>query len=274
MSETIPDLAPVTPEPQTTPTPAAPADNGAPEQVHATPPAETHGTEQQPPDPDTQEPDAEKEPSQSELNRKARNRERWQRMREASDEAARLRAELARYKPEPIDYSRVEDPDEALALRTAAKVTERLGADVEARATHAEHQAQRVLQENVEAVFSDGRERMPDFDQVVTERTPVHQHAVPFIAQSERGAEVLYHLGKNPAAAADLYQKFASNPAQALIELGRIEARIATPAPKAVSKAPRPAPAITGGSSPPAFDASRASVDDMAAELKAAGLIR
>jgi hypothetical protein len=274
MSDTIPEQAPVTPAPETTQTPAAPPDSGAHEQASATP-AETPGQEQQPtPDPGTQEPDAEEKPSQSELSRKARNRERWQRMREASEEAARLRAELARYRHEPIDYSRVDDPDEALALRTAAKVKESLAGDVEARAHHAEAQAQRVLAENVDAMYADGRERMPDFDQVVTARTPVHQDAVPFIAESERGAEVLYHLGRNPQVALDLYQKFSSNPAQALIELGRIEARIATPAAKAVTKAPRPAPAITGGSSPPSFDASRASVADMAAELRAAGLIR
>jgi hypothetical protein len=163
---------------------------------------------------------------------------------------------------------------EALALRTAAKVKESLAGDVESRVQYAEAQAQRALAENVEAVFSDGRERMPDFDQVVTQQTPVHQNAVPFIAESERGAEILYHLGKNPAAARDLWQKFETAPAQALMELGRIEARIATPAAKTVSKAPRPAPAITGGSSPPAFDAARASVSDVAAQLRQLGVIK
>lgn len=272
MSEATSELAPVTPAPETTP--AAPAVKGANEQA-SVPPAETHGQETAPPDPDAQEPEAEKEElSPSELRRKERNRERWQRMREASEEAARLRAELARWKPEPVDYSRVEDPDEALALRTAAKVRESLAGDVEARASHAQQLAERALAENVEAIYQDGRERMPDFDQVVTDRTPVHRNAVPFIAESERGSELLYHLGKNPQVALDLYRKFDASPAQALVELGRIEARLSVPAPKTASKAPRPVPAITGGSSPPAFDASQASVDDMAAQLRKAGLIR
>ena len=261
MSDVTPELSPDTAAPETTP--AAPAVNGADEQDSVTP-AETHGQETAPPDPDAQETDAEKELSPSEQRRKERNRERWQRMREASEEAARLRAELARWKPEPVDYSRVEDPDEALAMRTAAKVRESLAGDVEARASHAEQMAQRALAENVEAIYQDGRERMPDFDTVVTDRTPVHANAVPFIAESERGSEVLYHLGKNPQVALDLYRKFDANPAQALIELGRIEARLSVPAPKTVSKAPRPVPAISGGSSPPAFDATQASVADMA----------
>lgn len=272
MSDTTTELAPDTPAPETIP--AAPEDNGATVQESAAPASEPGNDPQPTPDPHKQEPDAEKEPSQAESNRKQRNRERWQRMREASEEAARLRAELARYRPEPIDYSRVDDPDEALALRTAAKIRESLAGDVETRAQYAEQQAQRALAENVEAVFSDGRERMPDFDQVVTERTPVHASAVPFIAESERGAEVLYHLGKNPQVASDLYQKFATNPAQALMELGRIEARISVPASKPVSKAPPPAKIVTGGSNPPSFDPSRASVSDMAAELRKAGVIR
>lgn len=271
MSDTAPELAQVTPAPETTP--VAPTDSGAPEQATTTP-AETHGNEQQTPDPASQEPEAEKEPSESELKRKQRNRERWQRMREASEEAARLRAELARYRPEPVDYSRVDDPDEALALRTAAKVKESLAGDVESRVQYAEAQAQRALQENVEAVFADGRERMPDFDQVVTPQTPVHANAVPFIAESEAGAEILYHLGKNPTVARDLWHKFQTAPAQALIELGRIEARIAKPAANSVSKAPPPAKIVTGGSNPPSFDPQRASVSDMAAELRKAGVIR
>jgi hypothetical protein len=168
----------------------------------------------------------------------------------------------------------VDDPDEALALRTAAKVRESLSSDVEARAREADYAAQRALTENIEATISDGRERMPDFDQVVTDRTPVHANAVPFLVESEKGADLLYHLGKNPDIARTLYQTFDRDPARALIELGRLEARISVPTSKPVSKAPPPAKIVTGGSNPPSFDPSRASVSDMAAELRKAGVIR
>ena len=270
MSDTTPAPAQVTPD-----TPAALTDTGAPKQ-DATPAIEPGHTGEQNPAPETV-PDTEddKKVSQWELNRKARNQERWRAMKASQEEAARLRAELARYKaPQNLDYSRIEDPDEALALRTAAKVRESMAGDIEVRAQSAAQEADRVMAENVAAMLEDARERMPDFDQVVTHQTPIHANAVPFIAESERGAEIVYHLGKNPQVARDLWQKFQSNPAQALIELGRIEARIAAPPVRTASKAPRPAPAISGGSSPPSFDPSQASVADMAAEMRKLGLIR
>ena len=273
MSDTNPAPAQVTPE-----TPATTAETVT--QQDTTPAAEpgpdsrSDDTASKAEAPETPEPEK-KEESQREQKRRERNRERWARMKEASADAERLRAELYRYRmASHVDLSQVDDPDEALALRTAAKVRESLAGDVEARASQADQAAHRALAENVEATFDDGRERMPDFDQVVTERTPVHPNAVPFLAESERGADILYHLGKNPDVARSLYQTFARDPARALIELGRLEAKISAPAARSVSKAPPPAKIVTGGSNPPAFDPSRASVADMAAEMRKLGLIR
>lgn len=228
--------------------------------------------------PETETQEAKKdEPSEAELRRKQRNRERWQAMqnerREALAEVARLKAELQRAR-QPIDYSQIEDPDEAMALRTAQKVRELQAGDYEAQAKQHQQRADTAIYEAWEAVKADARERMPDFDAVVTPQTPIHQNAAPFIVESDKGAELAYYLGKNPDVAMSLYQKFETAPAQALIELGRLEARLSSPPPKPVSQAPKPAPMLQGSASPPAFDPFRAGVGDLQAELRKAGVIR
>lgn len=215
--------------------------------------------------------------------RQERNRDRWQAFKQAKEVLpARLESlekEVARLRgTAPPDFSQIVDPNEELAERTAWKVQQRQAADSEAR-LNSERQTAAVEQTRAMAAAweeskQEARERIPDFDQVVTDATPIHQRAAPFIVESEKGAEIAYYLGKNPKAANDLFEKFNTAPAQALIELGRIEARLTAPAPKTLSTAPKPAPTLGGGANPLQFDAARASVDDMAARLRASGLIR
>ena len=215
--------------------------------------------------------------------RQERNRDRWQAFKQAKEVLpARLESlekEVARLRgTAPPDFSQIVDPNEELAERTAWKVQQRQAADSEAR-LNSERQTAAVEQTRAMAAAweeskQEARERIPDFDQVVTDATPIHQRAAPFIVESEKGAEIAYYLGKNPKAANDLFEKFNTAPAQALIELGRIEARLTAPAPKTLSTAPKPAPTRGGGANPLQFDAARASVDDMAARLRASGLIR
>ena len=215
--------------------------------------------------------------------RQERNRDRWQAFKQAKEVLpARLESlekEVARLRgTAPPDFSQIVDPNEELAERTAWKVQQRQAADSEAR-LNSERQTAAVEQTRAMAAAweeskQEARERIPDFDQVVTDATPIHQRAAPFIVESKKGAEIAYYLGKNPKAANDLFEKFNTAPAQALIELGRIEARLTAPAPKTLSTAPKPAPTLGGGANPLQFDAARASVDDMAARLRASGLIR
>ena len=220
---------------------------------------------------------AENEPTPGELARKERNRQRWQAMKsersQALSEVARLRAENERLR-KPVDYSQIQDPDEALAARTAAKVRESMAGDTDAAIARNQDTAERALIEAWQTIVEDGRARAPDWDQVVTDATPIHQRMAPFLIESDKGGDIAYWLGKNPQAASDLFQKFEKNPAVALIELGRIEARLGAPSSKPVSTAPRPAPVLAGGSSPPSFDQNHASVSDMASQLRKAGIIR
>lgn len=220
----------------------------------------------------------EKEPT-AEDRRRERNRERWRQMRQTQDDALRraaaAEAELNRIRTgQQPDFSQYTDPEEKLAARTAHMLRQNMAGDHESQAKAAREDAQRAMYEAWNVAKDEARSRMPDFDQVVTDRTPIHQRAAPFIVESEKGAEIAYWLGKNPDAARDLYGKFDSNPAQALVELGRIEARLSAPPPKPVSTAPKPAPTLNGGVSPMAFDPHTASIDDVAAQLRKAGIIR
>ena len=115
---------------------------------------------------------------------------------------------------------------------------------------------------------------MPDFDAVFDAKVPVHERAVRHIVESENAAEIAYYLGKNREEAASLFQAFERDPYSALIRFGQLQAKVSAAPAKSTSTAPKPASVLAGGQSPLGFDASRASVSDMAAHLKKAGLIR
>lgn len=215
----------------------------------------------------------EKGQTEAESRRKQRNQERWRNLSNAARERDLLRAELELLKPKSVDYSQITDPDEALAERTAEKLSERQRASTVERLKHAEHRQAEAMFTAWDEIKAEARERIPDFDTVVNDRTPIHARMAPLIVESENGADIAYWLGKNPDAARNLFNQFETAPQRALIELGRIEARLSAPPPPPVTKAPAPAPVLNGGQNPIQFDAKRASVDDMTAYLKSKGVI-
>lgn len=275
-TETVPAPALVTPAITIPPVSEVKTQESAPEsEQRVTPPdqtTETAGSEK------STEPEKaateEKKPTEAELRRKERNRERWRNMHEAERERDMLKAELALLKPRQTDYSQITDPDELIAERTTDKILDRQRAATEGRLKQAEVRSAEVMLSTWDDMKSEARERIPDFDSVVTDRTPIHPRLAPLIVESEQGADIAYWLGKNPEAARKLYQQFETAPQRALVELGRIEAKLSAPPPKSVTKAPAPAPILSGGANPLQFDPSRASVDDVAAHLKKAGIIR
>ena len=269
---TIP--APVAESPVTTPIPAGAADN-APKSAgddDTIPRVEKPAGETEQDASGAEKPEAKEELTQGELKRRERNKERWQQMKETARRAESAEAELYRlkYTKQP-DFSQIEDPSDELAERTAWKVKQ----------SNAEEQVVRARQDRVSSLAQSWnettesmREKIPDFDAVVTERTPIHARAAQHIIESEKGGDIAYYLGKNPDAARSLYDKFESSPAQAFIELGRIEARLSAPKAKTVSTAPKPASTLNGGSNPMAFDPDKSSITDMQAYLRKSGVIR
>lgn len=272
MSSSVP--APVTSETVSTSenSPAAPAEKVQSQEQSSSPQAsnaEPAGNEQQNPEPAK----VPEQPSEADLKRKARNQERWRRMAGFETENRDLRARLALYEPKQIDYSQIADPEEVIAEKAAEKIRETHRQAAEHDLESAKRREAEAVRDAWDGIKADMRERVPDFDQVVNGNTPIHELTARHLLESEVGGEIAYWLGKNPEAAQQLFDKCRTAPRQALIELGRIEAKLSAPSPKSVTKAPPPAPILNGGQNPIAFDASRAGVDDMAKYLRDKGII-
>ncbi len=133
------------------------------------------------------------------------------------------------------------------------------------------HQAMRTkFQVKAEAVA----DRMPGLFEKFAENPDLKVSAVmaDFVAESEKGAEVAFHLVQNPREAARIAQL---PPLQQGIELARLEGKLSVaPQIRKASTAPSPPPTVTGNPSPSAKSASELSVAEMQAAFKKKGLIR
>ena len=148
------------------------------------------------------------------------------------------------------------------ATETTRVARETVRAEQERAATEAAAQRQRDAEEATTRQQRDANERIvnewnarrakaieakPDFAAVV--ENPAVQISPPMAAaimQMEQGADVAYHLGKNPAEAARIA---ALPPLNAVFELGRLAASLAAPTAPKISRAPDPIRPV-GGASP------------------------
>lgn len=114
-------------------------------------------------------------------------------------------------------------------------------ADQRAEQKLREREVQREAERRQEAFLEKAEkasERYPDFQQVVSNpNLPINDAMAEFIAESDLGADIAYHLGQNPMKAAALAQM---SPVKAARELAKLETELAN-APKAKpTKAPDP----------------------------------
>lgn len=107
-------------------------------------------------------------------------------------------------------------------------------------------QEQETLARKVTEQTEKARQKYADFDEVVVHNPdlPITQTMAQSLVEMDAGADVAYHLGKNPQEAA----RIAALPAsRQLIELGKLEASLSFNA-KTVTKAPPPVGSqVTGG---------------------------
>ena len=107
-------------------------------------------------------------------------------------------------------------------------------------------QEQETLARKVTEQTEKARQKYADFDDVVVHNPdlPITQTMAQSLVEMDAGADVAYHLGKNPQEAA----RIAALPAsRQLIELGKLEASLSFNA-KTVTKAPPPVGSqVTGG---------------------------
>ncbi|HYE41512.1 MAG TPA: hypothetical protein VEB23_16350 [Ramlibacter sp.] len=104
-----------------------------------------------------------------------------------------------------------------------------------------EREAQKEAERRQEAFIEKAEkaaERYPDFQTVVSNpNLPINEAMAEYIAESDLGADLAYHLGKHPMQAAQIAQL---SPVKAARELARLEAELASKPKATPSRAPDP----------------------------------
>jgi hypothetical protein len=150
---------------------------------------------------------------------------------------------------------------------------------VKARADELVHEAKSAQAEATRTTFETFTakaeavaDRMPGLVDKFCALPEVSQVMASFVAESDKGAEVAFHLAQNPNEAtriARLPQAYQG------IELARLEGKLSVaPMIRKLSTAPAPAPTVTGNPSPAGKTSDELSVSEMQAMFKKKGLIR
>lgn len=188
-----------------------------------------------------------------ELTRKSREAEReaqyWQQRALGNEKTAEKPLE----EPKLEDF---EDPKEFIKAATKYAIQEEKKALAAERASEAEAKVLETKTSTWVERQNSARESITDYDEVVSSADlPVQNHIRDALLDSEKGPELVYHLAKNP----DVLDRLNSlSPLQAAMEIGRLEAKLATPAAasKPVSNAPPPIKTVGSGRTNAAQDPS------------------
>ncbi len=200
--------------------------------------------------------------------------------------AAETKAEIAQTDPEPTKPNRADFPDiEAYEVALGDYVDKKATwtARREIQAAQAEERQQRELQaieegqEKARQAYNERvqkvKEQFSDYDDVA--ESPDVQVPIPVayaIINDPDGPAIQYYLGKHPDEAKKLFEL---SPPQQLVALGKMVAKMQTPAPAPapkppVSAAPAPIkPLKTGGDSGPSKSLEDMSMEEYAAHRRA-----
>lgn len=147
-----------------------------------------------------------------------------------------LRSQLEEQRTQVEPKREAFQDDEAFMLARVEHLAEQ-----RAREKLAEREAkerQETAIESFQEKAEKASERYPDFTAVVANPSlHINEPMMEFISDSELGADLAYHLGKNPGEAEKIA---AMTPVRAARELSRIEAEIAAKPKANPSKAPEP----------------------------------
>lgn len=151
-------------------------------------------------------------------------------------------APVAQGEPKADAYSTYEEYIGAVAEYKAEQKFQTLQQGQQASQQEAEQQRQ---QAEFSARASEFAADHPDFNTVAYNPSlPITASMAEALNVSEAGPQLLYHLGSNPLEAARIAQL---SPAQAAMEMGRLEVRLTTTQPRTQSNAPDPVQPIQGG---------------------------
>ena len=205
---------------------------------------------------------------------------------QAREEAERYRREVERLKSrqmQPPKQEDFQDYDDFQAAKTAYQAVQMMGkdrleeAEREAQERHQKAQiaAQRQMEQarqNWVAQAEEARTRYADFDQVVNAPDlPVSEGMAQYIALSDAGADLAYHLGMNRAQAREIASMHPQAQVGALRMLEQFVA-VNKPRPRTQSQAPEPITPVKSKASP-VKTADSMSMDEYKA-ARAAGKIR
>lgn len=174
--------------------------------------------------------------------------------REAERQAEYWKAKASQApKLDDLDY------DEQIAARVTARNRQEM-------AESAEDAVRTVSRQVYEARVAEVRERYADYDTVVGNPSlPITDDMAAVIFDSDRGPEVAYHLGKNPAEAARIARL---SPVAQAKELGRLEERLSAPKPLP-KQPPAPVQPVNGIAAGGSKDPGSMSMSEYAAWRKA-----
>lgn len=186
--------------------------------------------------------------------RKAEDAKRHEREMAAIRQAQEAEAQVQSYKaaaqnipaPKQSDFADFEQYQAALsAFSTMRMLDARKVQEMEAAAKEAFTERQKIETEqrhaadqSLAALVEEGQRKFADFDAVAkNDNVHITRDMALIMADSDVGADLAYHLGKNPELAAKLA---AMQPRQMAFALGNLEAQLSAPKPQTVTSAPPP----------------------------------
>ena len=162
-----------------------------------------------------------------------------------------LEAEIQRYRQlqPPPPHAPLEDHDDYRLKRVVrGERVEQLQTEIERASSDAWESVQATVAAKVEAVS----DRMPGVVEKLAALPKLSGETVQFMAGSDKGAEIAFHLANNPAEAMRIANL---PPLHQGIELARLEGKLSVaPQIRKVSTAPSPPPTVTGNPSPASRD--------------------
>lgn len=217
------------------------------------------------PQPESQEEPQQSDGSQSSGSAARRRQQYKQALQRARDTAAaetaradaaeaRLAKLAPRQAPTEKDFPNYEDLTAAKAGYYAVEALEdRERADVKATAETAKTEAAKAKDAERAALaaiwkeqVADAQTRYADFE-AVAYSADIPEGVADIILRSDHGADVAYHLGKNPAEAARIARM---TPVEAALAIGRIEGSLTAPKPRNETNAPPPITPVGGRAAP------------------------
>lgn len=153
-------------------------------------------------------------------------------------------------RPKLEEFKTYDDYQEAL---TDWKVDQRLKAERENGSKRqreiADREYQGELNAHVNKSVDKAKDKYEDFEDVLADNGAFLKGAMlRLVSETDDPGEIAYYLANNPAEAKRIS---ALNPVKAAVALGKLEAKLAAPAPKKVSKAPPPPGSVGNGKSQP-----------------------